>query len=101
MVEIVEIDGEIVDSPRRFVPPEKRRVGYVAQEGNLFPHLTVAKNVGFGLSRTERAGGRLKRSSRWWASGGWPSATRTSSPGGSSRGSRSLEPSRPDLGSCC
>ena len=57
---VVEIDGEVVDSPRRFVPPEKRRVGYVAQEGNLFPHLTVAKNVGFGLSRAERAAGKAE-----------------------------------------
>ncbi len=54
----VEIGGEVVDSARRFVPPEKRRVGYVAQEGSLFPHLTVAQNVAFGLSRAERAGGR-------------------------------------------
>src|SRR5215211_2005761 len=33
----------------RSVPPERRRIGYVAQEGALFPHLTVADNVGFGL----------------------------------------------------
>ena len=34
--------------------PERRRVGYVAQEGALFPHLSVADNVGFGLPRAER-----------------------------------------------
>lgn len=34
-----------------FVPPEKRRVGIVPQEGALFPHLSVAGNVGFGLPR--------------------------------------------------
>ena len=33
------------------VPPERRRVGIVPQEGALFPHLTVAKNIGFGLPR--------------------------------------------------
>jgi len=56
----IEIDEDVVDSAQRFVPPERRRVGYVAQEGNLFPHLTVEKNVAFGLSRAERAGGRAE-----------------------------------------
>ncbi|MGA1595505.1 MAG: ABC transporter ATP-binding protein [Candidatus Nanopelagicales bacterium] len=36
--------------PHAFVPPEKRRIGIVPQEGALFPHLDVAANVGFGLS---------------------------------------------------
>jgi len=50
----IEIGGEVVDSARRYVPPEKRRAGYVTQEGNLFPHLNVARNVAFGLRRAER-----------------------------------------------
>jgi iron(III) transport system ATP-binding protein len=33
------------------VPARRRRVGYVPQEGALFPHLTVAANIGFGLRR--------------------------------------------------
>lgn len=33
------------------MPAHKRRIGYVAQEGALFPHLSVAANVGFGLPR--------------------------------------------------
>ena len=33
----------------RSVPPERRQIGYVAQEGALFPHLSVADNVAFGL----------------------------------------------------
>ncbi len=45
------IDATVVDSQGVFVPPERRRIGYVAQEGNLFPHLTVARNVAFGLGR--------------------------------------------------
>jgi iron(III) transport system ATP-binding protein len=36
------------------LPPEKRSIGYVAQEGALYPHLTVAENVSFGLPRRER-----------------------------------------------
>ena len=42
------------------MPPERRRIGYVAQEGNLFPHLTIAKNIGFGLPRRERGTGRIE-----------------------------------------
>ena len=38
-------------SPSAWVPPEKRRVGIVPQEGALFPHLDVAGNVAFGLGR--------------------------------------------------
>jgi iron(III) transport system ATP-binding protein len=47
----VLLDDEIVDDPSHFVPPERRRIGYVPQEGNLFPHLTVAGNIRFGLGR--------------------------------------------------
>lgn len=36
-----------------WVPPEKRGVGIVPQEGALFPHLDVAANVGFGLPKGE------------------------------------------------
>ncbi|MFC3890286.1 ABC transporter ATP-binding protein [Lentzea rhizosphaerae] len=36
------------------VPPEQRGIGIVPQEGALFPHLTVAGNVGFGLRRGDR-----------------------------------------------
>ncbi len=38
------------------VPVERRRVGYVSQEGSLFPHLDVRANIGFGLSRRKRHG---------------------------------------------
>lgn len=45
----IAIDGQIVSTPGRAVPPESRRVGMVFQDFALFPHLTVAQNVGFGL----------------------------------------------------
>jgi iron(III) transport system ATP-binding protein len=47
----VKIDGRVVDGEGAHVHPEHRRIGYVPQEGGLFPHLTVAANVGFGLTR--------------------------------------------------
>jgi iron(III) transport system ATP-binding protein len=56
----IVIDGQVVDSADRFVPPERRRIGYVAQEGNLFPHLTIARNIAFGLPRRERGSGRVE-----------------------------------------
>ncbi len=39
---------------RKPLAPDKRAVGYVAQEGALYPHLRVGQNVGFGLCRAER-----------------------------------------------
>ena len=37
----------------------KRRIGYVPQDGSLFPHLSVQGNVGFGLARKDRRGKRV------------------------------------------
>ena len=56
----ITLAGDVVDSGSRFVPPDRRRIGFVAQEGSLFPHLTLAGNVGFGLSRDERRTGRVE-----------------------------------------
>lgn len=47
----VALGGSFVDSPRVFVQPEHRKVGIVAQTGALFPHLSVARNIGYGLDR--------------------------------------------------
>jgi iron(III) transport system ATP-binding protein len=47
----VDIRGRKVLGPGIFVPPEKRRVGMVFQDYALFPHMSVARNVAYGLSR--------------------------------------------------
>jgi iron(III) transport system ATP-binding protein len=51
----VHVGGREVSGPGTWVEPEARRIGMVFQQGALFPHLTVAGNVGFGASRPERA----------------------------------------------
>jgi iron(III) transport system ATP-binding protein len=53
----IELGGRMVEGPRAFVPPERRGIGYVPQEGALFPHLNVGRNVAFGL----RGGGSDRR----------------------------------------
>jgi iron(III) transport system ATP-binding protein len=48
------IDGRQVASPQSAVAPHRRGVGYVAQDGALFPHLTVGQNIAYGLRGTPR-----------------------------------------------
>ncbi len=47
-------------SARRFVPPQRRGIGFLFQEYALFPHLTVADNIGYAL-RGIAAGERARR----------------------------------------
>ena len=54
----VRFDDRVVAGNGTSVPPQRRRVGYVPQEGALFPHLDVAANIGFGLPRSR---GRSER----------------------------------------
>ncbi len=47
----ITINNQIVVDNRTFMPPEKREIGMVFQDYALFPHMTVEKNVQFGLSK--------------------------------------------------
>ncbi|HLH97287.1 MAG TPA: ABC transporter ATP-binding protein [Xanthobacteraceae bacterium] len=49
----VMLDGQMLAESRDIVPAHRRSIGFVAQEGALFPHLNVAENIGFGLDRRE------------------------------------------------
>jgi iron(III) transport system ATP-binding protein len=55
----IMLDGQILADGPNGVPAYLRGVGLVVQEGGLFPHLTIAENIGFGLDR--RAPGRDAR----------------------------------------
>jgi iron(III) transport system ATP-binding protein len=50
----IAVGGRELAGPGSFVAPERRRVGVVFQDYALFPHLSVAGNVGFGLVRRPR-----------------------------------------------
>jgi iron(III) transport system ATP-binding protein len=47
------VGDEVLADDTAFVPAHRRGIGVVAQDGALFPHLTVGDNIGFGLARGE------------------------------------------------
>jgi iron(III) transport system ATP-binding protein len=55
---IVRIGGTEASGSASWIEPEKRHVGMVFQQGALFPHLTVLKNVAYGLDRRSGAAER-------------------------------------------
>ncbi|MEU4287287.1 ABC transporter ATP-binding protein [Kribbella sp. NPDC026596] len=50
----IEIGGKVLTNGQTLVTPERRGIGYVRQDGALFPHLDVTGNILFGLPRAER-----------------------------------------------
>jgi iron(III) transport system ATP-binding protein len=55
----VQLGDRLLSDARTHLAPERREIGFVPQEGALFPHLDVAANIGFGLRRSERRGRRV------------------------------------------
>jgi molybdate transport system ATP-binding protein len=53
----IALDQTIWQAPRRWLPPHRRRVGYVFQDARLFPHMTVAGNLRFALRHAESTAG--------------------------------------------
>jgi iron(III) transport system ATP-binding protein len=49
----VELGGRVLSDGPNAVPAHHRGIGFVVQDGALFPHLSVEANVGFGLHRNE------------------------------------------------
>jgi iron(III) transport system ATP-binding protein len=50
----IRFGKQLVSISSLVLPPNKRHIGYVPQEGGLFPHLNVAENIGFGVSKNEK-----------------------------------------------
>lgn len=50
----IHLGERLLSGPRTHLPPEQRHVGMMFQEYGLFPHLTAAQNVGFGLRRSAK-----------------------------------------------
>ena len=51
----ITLDGKQLSSTQKSVLPERRNVGMVFQDHALFPHLTIAQNIGFGLQKLSRS----------------------------------------------
>ena len=54
------LNGEVVSSAQQNLPPERRRIGMVFQEHALFPHLSAARNIAFGLAHEVSTRGRVQ-----------------------------------------
>ena len=50
---IVKINKKVVSSKDQFIPPHQRDIGLLFQDFALFPHLTVAQNISFGLFKLD------------------------------------------------
>lgn len=60
----IAVGSKTLSSPDALVPPEQRGIGWVPQESSLFPHLSVADNIGFGLPKGRRRSEKIDQLSR-------------------------------------
>jgi iron(III) transport system ATP-binding protein len=56
----IQLGDDLVVGNGTYLPAQKRKVGFVPQEGALFPHRSVAANITFGLPAADRRGPRLQ-----------------------------------------
>jgi iron(III) transport system ATP-binding protein len=56
---VIKLNDKIVTSNDTFIEPDKRHVGMVFQDYALFPHLTVKKNIGYGVSKLKNREQRI------------------------------------------
>jgi iron(III) transport system ATP-binding protein/putative spermidine/putrescine transport system ATP-binding protein len=59
----IRLRGEVVSSPARFIPPEKRRINMVFQDYALWPHMNVYENIAYGLRRQKVPPSEMKKKS--------------------------------------
>jgi iron(III) transport system ATP-binding protein len=60
----ITLGSQRLSAPGFTVPPERRRIGLVFQDFALFPHLTAAQNVAFGLDQKDKSAA-LRQASLW------------------------------------
>ena len=56
----IRIRGDEVSGPNRALPPDKRGIGMVVQEYALFPHMTLERNISFGLQALDESAKRAR-----------------------------------------
>ena len=48
---LIELNGDILNNKNTFVPPNKRKIGFVFQDYPLFPHLNILENISINLEK--------------------------------------------------
>ncbi len=57
----ITIDGKIVENTSNFIVAEERGIGFVFQDFALFPHMSIKKNIGYGLAKSSDKIARVSR----------------------------------------
>jgi ABC-type Fe3+/spermidine/putrescine transport system ATPase subunit len=57
----IELDGEVISSPASSLPPEKRKMSMIFQSYAIWPNMTVAENVGYGLKIRKTNADEMRR----------------------------------------
>ncbi len=57
----ISLDGQVISAPGSVLPPERRRIGMIFQSYAIWPNMTVAENVAFGLKLRKLSGEEVRR----------------------------------------